>query len=128
MGNKIINAATCTDNFDIVLTDDGRLSIEEYTGSSVANMLKFDFICNDDWSLDPELGIHWLSKDNDGLMQVRDSEVQIVSSIQRKLLSMDGVKEIKEITINRGINRKLYIDAIVIAEDGTSIKIVKEVS
>lgn len=125
---KIINAATCSDNYDFVLTNDGRLSIEENTGSAVANMLKFDFICNDDWVLDNELGIHWLSDNNDGLMQVKNSEVQIVSAIQRKLLSFDGVKEIKEMTINRGINRKLYIDATVIVEDGSSIKLIKEVS
>ena len=124
---KLINSATCTDNYDIKLTDDGFLSVEDETSMSVASMLRMHFNSNDDWILDKELGIHWLSSSNDGLMQVKNSEVQIVHAIQRKLLAFDGVARVVEVDIARGINRRLYITATVIAEDGKEIKLSKEV-
>lgn len=125
--SKIISGATCSDNYDLVFTDDGLISVETETGSALANMLKLDFASNDDWELDSALGLHWLSKDNDGLMQVENSEVQIVSAIQRKLLSTEGVKQIKEMQIARGINRRLYISVTIVAESGEEIKLEKEV-
>ncbi|MGL5717422.1 MAG: hypothetical protein ACRCX7_11115 [Cetobacterium sp.] len=123
----IISGATCSDKFDFVFTDDGYISIETSTASALANMLKLDFTSNDDWELDPSLGVHWLSKDNDGLLQVRGSEAQIVGAVQRKLMSIDGIKQIKEIEVSRGLNRKLYISVVVIADTGEEIKLEKEV-
>lgn len=125
--SKIISGATCSDNYDLVFTDDGLISVEMETGSAIANMLKLDFASNDDWPLDPALGLHWLSPDNDGLMQVKGSEVQIVSAIQRKLLSIEGIRQIKEIEIAKGINRKLYVSVTVISDSGEEIKLEKEV-
>lgn len=125
--SKIISGATCSDNYDLVFTDDGLISVETETGSAIANMLKLDFASNDDWPLDPSLGLHWLSPNNDGLMQVKGSEVQIVNSIQRKLMSTEGVRQIKEINIAKGINRKLYISVSVITDSGEEIKLEKEV-
>lgn len=120
-------SATCSDNFDFVLSDDGLLSVETNTSQSVVNMLKLNFASNDDWALDYDLGIHWLSKNNDGLLQVKGTETQIVSSIQRKLMSIEGVREIEKITINRGLNRKLYISVIIITDNGDRITLEKEV-
>lgn len=125
--SKIISGATCSDNYDLVFTDDGLISVETETGSAIANMLKLDFASNDDWPLDPLLGLHWLSPNNDGLTQVKGSEVQIVSSIQRKLMSTEGVRQIKEINIVKGINRKLYISVSIITDSGEEIKLEKEV-
>lgn len=125
--SKIISGATCSDNYDLVFTDDGLISVETETGSAIANMLKLDFASNDDWPLDPALGLHWLSPNNDGLMQVKGSEVQIVSSIQRKLMSTEGVRQIKEINIAKGINRRLYISVSIITDSGEEIKLEKEV-
>lgn len=125
--SKIISGATCSDNYDLVFTDDGLISVETETGSAIANMLKLDFASNDDWPLDPALGLHWLSENNDGLMQVKGSEVQIVSAIQRKLLSIEGIRQIKEINIAKGLNRKLYISVIVITDSGQEIQLEKEV-
>ncbi len=122
-----INALTCSDEFDIVFTDNGDISVEKTNGASLANMLKLDFISNDDWVLDKELGIHWISNRDDGLLQVRGSEASIVGAIARKLGSIDGIREIREITINRGLNRKLYVSAIVITTSGETIEIRKEV-
>lgn len=125
--SKTISGATCSNNYDLVFTDDGLISVEMETGSAIANMLKLDFASNDDWPLDPALGLHWLSPDNDGLMQVKGSEVQIVSAIQRKLLSIEGIRQIKEIEIAKGINRKLYVSVTVISDSGEEIKLEKEV-
>lgn len=122
----MINSATCSDNFDIVFTDDGFVSVEDTTHSSLANMLKLDFVSNDDWVLDPELGVHWLSAKNDGLLQVKGSEIEIISSIQRKLLGIKGVKEISNVEIARSVDRRLFIKITVISDDDGVIEIVKE--
>lgn len=124
---KHISAATCSDNFDFVITDDGFISVETETSQALVNMLKLDFSSNDDWALDSNLGIHWFSKSNDGLLQVRGSENQIISAIQRKLMSIEGVREVSEMEIQRGINRKLYICVTIIADNGDTIKLEKEV-
>lgn len=125
--SKPISAATCSDDFDFVITEDGFISVETETSQSLVSMLKLDFTSNDDWTLDSSLGVHWFSNVNDGLLQVKGSEAQIVSAIQRKLLSTDGVREVDKIEIQRGLNRKLYISVTVISETGEKILLEKEV-
>ena len=125
--SKPISAATCSDDFDFVITEDGFISVETETSQSLVSMLKLDFTSNDDWALDSSLGVHWFSNVNDGLLQVKGSEAQIVSAIQRKLLSTDGVREVEKIEIQRGLNRKLYISVTVISETGEKILLEKEV-
>lgn len=127
MALKDINALTCSDDFDFVFTDNGDVSVEKTNGASLANMIKLDFVSNDDWVLDKELGLHWVSKKDDGFLQIRGSETSIVGAITRKLNAMEGIREIREITINRGLNRKLYINVIVITHNGEAIEISKEV-
>ena len=124
---KEICAATCSEDYDFVMTDDGFISVETTTGSSLVNMLKLDFVSNDDWTLDSTLGVHWFSKANDGLLQMRGSEAQIVSAIQRKLMSVDGVREIERIEIQRGINRKLFVTVTIISDSGEKIILEKGV-
>ena len=125
--SKPISAATCSDDFDFVITEDGFISVETETSQSLVSMLKLDFTSNDDWTLDSSLGVHWFSNANDGLLQVKGSETQIVSAIQRKLLSTDGVREVEKIEIQRGLNRKLYVSVTVISETGEKILLEKEV-
>lgn len=125
--SKPISAATCSDDFDFVITEDGFISVETETSQSLVSMLKLDFTSNDDWALDSSLGVHWFSNVNDGLLQVKGSEAQIVSAIQRKLLSTDGVREVEKIEIQRGLNRKLYVSVTVISETGEKILLEKEV-
>lgn len=124
---KNICGATCSDDYDFVLTDDGHLSVETETAKSVANILKLDFNSNDDWSLDYDLGIHWLTKDNDGLLQTKNNEAQIVNAIQRKLLQTEGVNTIEKIEVARGINRKLYFKVVVVTTTGEKIVLEKGV-
>ncbi|MGL5713866.1 MAG: hypothetical protein ACRCX2_12660 [Paraclostridium sp.] len=125
---KQISCATCSDTFDFVITDSGDISVETETSRALANMLTLDFTSNDDWALDSKLGIHWFSKENDGLLQTKGSEAQIVSSIQRKLSGLDGIREVQKIEINRGVNRKLYVLVSIIADTGEEIILKKEVS
>lgn len=125
--SKEICAATCSDNFDFVMTNDGFLSVETTTSQSLVNMLKLDFTSNDDWALDSSLGVHWFSRDNDGLIQIRGGEAQIVSAIQRKLMSIEGVREIEKIEIQRGLNRKLFITVTIISDTGEKIILEKGV-
>ena len=89
--SKPISAATCSDDFDFVITEDGFISVETETSQSLVSMLKLDFTSNDDWALDSSLGVHWFSNVNDGLLQVKGSEAQIVCAVQRTLLSTGGV-------------------------------------
>ena len=126
---KKIQAATCSDNYDIVFTDNGMVSVENETSGSLVNMLKLDFNSNDDWELDEELGLHWLSDNNDGYLQLKKGENSIVVAIQRKLAKMEGVSAIKEMTISRSIqNRIMGIECVVLSEDGETINIGKEVA
>lgn len=127
MAVKQVNALTCSDDFDFVFTDNGHVSVEQTNGSALANMLKLDFTQNDDWGLDKDLGIHWVSHNDDGLLQMKKSEVAIVGAITRKLNSIEGIKEIKEITINYGVNRKLYVVAVVVTDNGEILEIGKEI-
>lgn len=123
----IINGATCSDDFDIVLTDAGFLSVETETKSSIANMLKLDFNSNNNWELDAALGLPWITRDNDGLLQRKSGEKDIVMAIQRKLTAMEGVKSVDEIEVSRGVNRSLYFKVVITTSDGKSIEISKEV-
>lgn len=123
---KIINTVSCSDNYDLVFTDNGHISVETATSSSVANLLKFDFFCNDNWSLDSDLGLHWVSEKNDGLLQIKNSELQIVNAINRKLLDTPGVIEVVEININKGIGNSLSVYAKVKTDDNQYVEVRKE--
>lgn len=125
--NKEISGATCSDNYDFVLTDNGMLSVETETALALASILKLDMNSNDDWDLDYDLGIHWLSSDNTGLLQVKGSEAQLISTIHRKLNNTEGVREVESIEISNGLNRKVYVKVVVIAVTGEEIIIEREV-
>ncbi|MGL5717661.1 MAG: hypothetical protein ACRCX2_31910 [Paraclostridium sp.] len=114
------------DNFDLVFDDNGMVATVE-DATSVANMMRLDFVSNSDWPLDYDLGVNWLKDDNTGLLQIKDSEILIVSAIQTKLLGLDGVKEIKEMEISRTLSRQLKIRVVVVAYDGTEFEIRNEV-
>ncbi|MGL5050165.1 MAG: hypothetical protein ACRC6E_05955 [Fusobacteriaceae bacterium] len=124
---KLINALACSDEMDMVFNDSGEIKVHSTNGASLADMLKLEFNQNDDWTLDKDLGIHWISENNDGILQTKNSEVALISAITRKLNSIDGIREIKEIEINRGLNRKIYIFVTVIADSGEAIKLGKEI-
>jgi len=114
------------DKFDFIFTDRGMVEI--VTGSSsIANMLSLDFVSNNDWDLDSDLGINWINTRNNGLLQVKSSEILIVKEIQRKLESRDGVREVKQIQINRRLNRSLSIVVTVVVTDGTEFELRNEV-
>lgn len=117
----------CTDNFDITFTDNWNIATVT-DGTSVGNMLYLDFSSNRDWELDDRLGLNWINKDNTGLLQLKGQEILMVNEIQKKLSSTDGVQDIKEIEINRTLDRRYKINAIVTAFDGTQLSIGNEVS
>ncbi len=108
------------DKFDIEFTDDGNVAIEK-DGSSIANMLRLDFVSNNDWILDERLGINWINSDNKGLLQLKNPEILIVKEISKKLNSTKGVVSVDEITINKTLNRKLYATIIVTVLGGEKI-------
>lgn len=112
----------CNDNFDIELNDSGMVAIVK-DASSIANMLKLDFMSNSDWELDSDLGLNWFNKDNDGFLQKKDTEILIINELQKKIENLEGVREIKEININRTLSRQLIIDVTIIAEDGSIFSI-----
>lgn len=112
----------CSDNFDIELNDSGMVAIVK-DASSIANMLKLDFMSNSDWELDSDLGLNWFNKDNDGFLQKKDTEILIINELQKKIENLEGVREIKEININRTLSRQLIIDVAIIAEDGSIFSI-----
>jgi hypothetical protein len=124
---KDIVSATCSDDFDFVLTDNGMLSVETSTAKALISMLKLDFTSNDDWSLDHRLGVHWVSKNNDGLLQLKGTEAQIVQVVQNKISSIKGVREVEKIEISRGVNRKLYLSVTIVAYSGEKILLEKVV-
>lgn len=112
----------CGKDFDIVINDSGFVSLIDGP-SSVANMMLIDFISNNDWELDSDLGLNWFNKDDTGLLQRKGNEVLIVNELQRKIEGIHGVREIKEISINNTVSRKLIIDVTIIADDGSEFMI-----
>lgn len=122
----MFDSLKATDKFDFIFTDNGMVDI--VTGSSsIANMLSLDFISNNDWDLDSDLGVNWINARNNGLLQVKSSEILIVKEIQRKLESRSGVREVKEIQINRKLNRSLSVIVTVVVTDGTEFELRNEV-
>ncbi|MGL5716974.1 MAG: hypothetical protein ACRCX2_28420 [Paraclostridium sp.] len=124
---KEMSGATCSDKYDFVLTNDGMLSVEVETASALASILKLDMNSNNDWDLDEDLGIHWVSADNTGLLQVKGSEAQMISAIHRKLIRTEGVRDVESIEISKGLNRKIYMKVVVIAVTGEELVIEREV-
>jgi len=110
------------ENFDIQFTDDGLVDIKQ-DAESLVNMLRLDFISNNNWDLDSSLGINWINKDNNGLMQSKNPEILIVKEVKRKLESTEGISYVEEITINKKLDRSLSISATAIAYDGSSLSI-----
>ena len=128
MEDKNIMAATCSDNYDIVIGGDGYISIENTTSQSVLNMLKLDLASNDDWVLDLELGLHWIDSEGGGMLQSKSNELQIAAAIHRKLMNFDGVVKVDNISIAKSLNREMFFRAEVLTSDNETIVVEKGVN
>lgn len=128
MEDKNIMAATCSDNYDIVIGDDGYVSIEDTTSQSVLNMLKLDLASNDDWVLDLELGLHWIDSEGGGMLQSKSNELQIAAAIHRKLMNFDGVVKVENISIAKSLDRQMFFRAEVLTSDNETIVVEKGVN
>lgn len=122
----IYNTIAVSDNYDMVITDKGNIEIG-YENRAVADRVRFELASNDNWQLDLTLGINWVNEDGDGLLQYKNNEPAIVSALEKKLLSINGVKEIREITLSPVGDRNLAIYITIVAENDEIIKIKSEV-
>lgn len=122
----IYDTVAVTDNFDVEFTDDGFIKMNKES-SAVADRVKFEIASNDSWRLDLTLGINWVDEDGTGLLQYKGAEPAIVSALEKKLSSINGVKEIKEITLTPIGERHLAIYVTVITELDEEIKVKSEV-
>lgn len=122
----IYNTLAMSDDFDIIIDDSGYIKIDE-DNQAVADRLKFELSSNDSWKLDLTLGLNWVDENNNGLLQYKSSEVAIVNALEKKIPTLNGVKEIKEITLNPKKDRGLQIYITVVTTLNEEITIYSEV-
>lgn len=105
--------------FDISFTGDGMIALDN-GATSVANMIRFDYMSNDNWELDNTLGLHWVSKEDTGMLQSKDNEMFIVSETQRKIENTEGVKFVESIKFINTLSRKAFIQTTFVAFDDST--------
>lgn len=102
--------------FDISFTGDGMIALDN-GATSVANMIRFGYMSNDNWELDSSLGMHWVASDDSGMLQSKDNELFIVSETQRKIENTEGVKSVESIKLLNTLSRKTFIQTTFVAFD-----------
>lgn len=122
----ILDTLAIDDTFDIIIDDSGYVAIdkEQY---AVIDRVKFELSSNNNWVLDSMLGINWVNEYGNGLLQYKDSEESIVSALEKKIMTISGVREIKSITLNPVGDRKLKIIIVIQTENGQDITVTNEV-
>lgn len=122
----ILETLAIDDTFDIIIDDSGYIVMdkEQY---AVIDRVKFELSSNNNWYLDSMLGINWVNKYGNGLLQYKDSEESIVSALEKKIMTISGVREIKSITLNPVGERKLKIIIVIQTDNGNDITITNEV-
>ena len=118
----VYSTLAMSDNFDIIIDDSGYMRIDT-DSMAIVDRIRLDLSCNSDWILDETLGVGWLTENNKGLLQYKQSELAIITAIEKKLMTINGVKEINSITLspigNRGI--KININVKTILNDNIDI-------
>ena len=122
----ILDTLAIDDTFDIIIDDSGYVAIdkEQY---AVIDRVKFELSSNNNWDLDSMLGINWVNEYGNGLLQYKDSEESIVSALEKKIMTISGVREIKSITLNPVGDRKLKIIIVIQTDNGQDITVTNEV-
>lgn len=115
-----------SENFDIVITDNGMIKVDDGT-SAVRDRLLFEIASNNSWALDLGLGINWVDEYGTGLLQTKNAEPAIVNALEKKINNIAGVKEIKSITLSPKGQNGLSLIIVVIAYNDEEIEIRSEV-
>lgn len=122
----IYDTVAVSDKFDVIISDDGYVQMHEES-PAVADRILFEVASNDSWRLDLTLGINWVDEKGNGLLQYKNSEPAIVNALEKKLSDINGVKEVKEITLTPVGERHLAVYVTVVTELDDIIKIKSEV-
>lgn len=122
----ILDTIAVSDNFDIIIEDTGMIRMD-VKSASVADRIKFELSSNNSWKYDSSLGINWVDEFGTGLLQYKDSGPAIVSALEKKLNTISGVKEIKEITLNPVKERGMQVYIVVTTDLDEDIAVVSEV-
>ena len=115
-----------SENFDIVITDNGMIKVDDGT-SAVRDRLLFEISSNNSWIFDAGLGINWVDEYGTGLLQTKNAEPAIVNALEKKLNNISGVKEIKSITMSPRGQNGISLIIVVIAYNDEEIEIRSEV-
>lgn len=121
-----LDTVAVSDDFDIIITDNGMIKIDDES-YAVKDRLLFEISSNNSWKYDKSLGINWVDEYGTGLLQVKNSEPAIVNAIEKKLSNISGVKEIKSITLAPVGDRGLSIIVVVETFENKEITIRSEV-
>lgn len=122
----IYNTLAVSEDFDIVITDNGMIKIDDGS-SAVRDRLLFEISSNSNWKYDNSLGINWVDKYGTGLLQIKNAEPAIVNALEKKLNTISGVKEIKSITLSPRGDRGLSAIIVVLTYNNEEIEIRSEV-
>lgn len=115
-----------SENFDIVITDNGMIKVDDGT-SAVRDRLLFEIASNNSWIFDSGLGINWVDEYGTGLLQTKNAEPAIVNALEKKINNISGVKEIKSITMSPKGQNGISLIIVVIAYNDEEIEIRSEV-
>lgn len=91
--------------FDISLDDSGYIKFSD-EANKYNTLAKFDIVSNNNWELDRGLGIPWATPDNDGLLQNKANDYDLLSTINAKLTTLDYFKELEVLELQEGTNNR----------------------
>lgn len=84
--------------FDIALTNDGYVRFEDDV-NKYNTLAKFDITSNNNWALDSRIGVPWVTDNNDGIMQVKPNDYELLSAINAKITTLSYFKELEELAL-----------------------------
>lgn len=84
--------------FDISIDDSGYIKFSD-EANKYNTLAKFDIVSNNNWELDKGLGIPWATPENDGLLQNKANDYNLLSTINAKLTTLEYFKELETLEL-----------------------------
>lgn len=115
--------------FDIVFDDSGNIKManNDDADNGYYCMARFDLTSNDNWKLDKTVGVHWLSNENDGFMQLDNQMYDMMMSISNKVSEFSYCSELTNLAIEEDfVTRTAKLIIAFTAYNNQEVKVVIE--
>lgn len=92
------------EDFDIVFDENGSMVLDDGR-ESLEQRLRLDLSTNSNWYLSSELGLPYLTEEDDGILQSKTFESDLKTALALKMQEYEEVNRIISIETERGLDR-----------------------